>query len=1095
MENVNTQIYDKLVHRSAMSRLYENTLNKKINSLINDHIDIIDKIVKRSSVNDDRQVATLQMLIDKQIQQHYINMHSTTSRGLIDYFLDQASYSFQVLENIIGDIFRLNKPTRRVAEDIVLNKPIYKETTLLAGWSAIATKERQKIDSIIRAGVARGDSEEKIALAIRQVDPFKISRNQSRGLARTAMTSIYAQADREVYVANKKVLKGWQYIAVLDSRTTPLCAHRNGKIYPIEDFVHLPPAHWFCRSTTSPIVKSYNELLNTEGINTIRKRNLEGIPQDIIDAYDGMTPLGESYNDWLKRQTDDVVLKHLGDSKAVDLFRSGKLSIDKFNDTTRTLNLKELRAVTDDGLNGDTLKFADAKSRLDSLNLGVARPEELYESREFINNLREYYLLQVGDLEGVLSYTNYRGTLLHTKKATRKRVLSSPPTEDNLKFNPITNRYEDSRLYQPNPAVLENNLRLVNENSILKQEDKDFINKFIDSLEMKMSVNERAAVADNLRIVFTRFRNNKEPWGNFKAVLNSQMKFDVMNTSDYIETQLRKDNNLLKRLQQMEFIDPVLGNVNLDEIHDSFIKSIEDMRYWEYNKAPKIARKLRNVVDFTMIPPKVWIRLEEADIQDFYLKFAKRLSMMDTPDRDQLAISLGRDLYNLANYRGSRNEWYNAGVKLLDAANDKGFYKLETFGVQKRRMKSRNGNRYFGPYYDTFSVNLRVVDPDILNYAKLVRQVDVGLRVGVTTNKNQLKIREGFKTYFTQDNIDTGIPITSVSSFHDFPAEMIDANMTNALNWAAKSEFKVDEDFHDFIVKLLNFKDDKGKSEYYDKLNEYRKYIVSRGDSYERFAAMRWLRDKKAAFSNHPFLDHRGRIYERGFIGPQAGETFRPFLNTAVERNFSVNEFYNMQDQIGSFLGGLSDKIEGQYNSLSQTGRQGIAEKYRKELVSIGNMMLRGKPQDIRNILEHPLMLEIDGEEQGKFLRLAIEMAKISNYLGGDFSSKSLVRLKEYKISLALEQDASSSGAQIIALTTKNKQLAELSNVVPTNQKRRLYDEIAASTYRDPRFIELNKRLGLTEKDLRKAAKAQNMVTFKCRRCINRVNSGDILIG
>jgi len=49
---------------------------------------------------------------------------------------------------------------------------------------------------------------------------------------------------------------------------------------------------------------------------------------------------------------------------------------------------------------------------------------------------------------------------------------------------------------------------------------------------------------------------------------------------------------------------------------------------------------------------------------------------------------------------------------------------------------------------------------------------------------------------------------------------------------------------------------------------------------------------------------------------------------------------------------------------------------------------------------------------------------------------------------------------------------------VPTDQKKRLYDEIAAATYHDPRFIELNKKLGLSEKDLRKAAKMQNMVTL-----------------
>jgi GNAT superfamily N-acetyltransferase len=85
-------------------------------------------------------------------------------------------------------------------------------------------------------------------------------------------------------------------------------------------------------------------------------------------------------------------------------------------------------------------------------------------------------------------------------------------------------------------------------------------------------------------------------------------------------------------------------------------------------------------------------------------------------------------------------------------------------------------------------------------------------------------------------------------------------------------------------------------------------------------------------------------------------------------------------------------------------------------------------------------------------------------------------KLDNYYTALALEQDASSSGAQIIALTTKNKQLAEMSNVVPTMQKRRLYDEIAAATFHDPRFKVLNEKLGLSEKDLRKAAKAQNMV-------------------
>jgi len=192
-------------------------------------------------------------------------------------------------------------------------------------------------------------------------------------------------------------------------------------------------------------------------------------------------------------------------------------------------------------------------------------------------------------------------------------------------------------------------------------------------------------------------------------------------------------------------------------------------------------------------------------------------------------------------------------------------------------MKSRMSGAYFGPYYDTFSVNLRIVDPRIQEYSKLVRKVEVGLRVGVTTEQNRLKIREGYKTYFIDRGIlgyeDTRIPIVSADSFSDFPVEIIDKSMAKALNWAASSEYQIDNDFHDFIVKLINFEDDKGKAKYYHELNHYREYMIERGDAYERFKSMEWLRNGNKFFSNHPFLDHRARIYERGFIGPQAGET------------------------------------------------------------------------------------------------------------------------------------------------------------------------------------------------------------------------------
>lgn len=1082
-KNANTEIYDRTLDRAAMIRLYERRVNDKVDVVLDGHTVRLDDLVKKAKLSD-KGLKDLREAVDQELRKTFQETFNVTKRSLLDLVSDQLSYTYQTIETTMGKIWKAERPQKRVAEEIVLEQPLHQNKTLSAGWAGISIGERQRIEAIIRKGIAENKTIDEIALSVRKGNIHNITRNQSKSLVVTAITSVTAQTDQAIYKANEKAIIGWQYVAVLDARTTPLCAHRDGTIYPPDDKVHLPPAHFHCRSTTIPVFKNWADIAKLEGVAQVRKRNIEKLTPKQIAFYDGLTPSRESYNTWLARQSKETQLKHLGDYQKVELLRSGELTVDKFtNPEGNSIGIKELRAMTDSGytLPNDTKKFALAKEKLDALQLGASTPDDFMKDNELRKRLIDYYLLQAGELNGTLSLTNYRGTLMNVKRGVKNRVLANPPREDQLKFNPITGRYEDVRLYQPNPAALANSLRLMDESDKLLPRDKEFIRGITDSLADRMSINERAVVADNLRIIFGRYRDNKEIWTNFKAVVQGQIKFDVMNISDFIETQIRADSNILKKLLQDNYIDPVLGATQLQELHDEFVSNILKRNRWEDKVAPKIASELRNVFDYK-IPLIIKSRLSDRDLQQFYLKFAHRLSLADSPDRDQFAVQLGRDLYNLANINGDRRKWYNLGMSLLEADNVKKFFEIETFGVQKRRMKSRLSAAYFGPYYDTLSYNLRIVDPRIQEYAKLTRKVELGLRVSVTEDKNRLVFREGYKTYFIDRGVlgfeDTRIPITSTSSFSDFPEEFIDKNFIDALNWTSKAKYKIDKDYYEFTQKLLYFEDDKGQAKKYNDLNEYRKYMASRGDSYERLKAMEWLVKDDKAFSNHPFIDHRARIYDRGLIGPQSGETFRPFLNTEVTKKFSPEGFENLQDQVGSFLGGLSDFFEGQYNSLTLTGRQKIAQKWRPELVKIGNHMLRRKPNDIRAILESEVFQKIDGEELNKFLRFALEIAKIDNYLKGNYSAKSLELLRDYNISLALEQDASSSGAQIIALTTRNKQLAELSNVIPTSQKKRLYDEIAAATFNDPRFRALNQKLGLSEKDLRKAAKAQNMVNI-----------------
>jgi SPP1 gp7 family putative phage head morphogenesis protein len=1093
MTNANTQVHDKAIDRAAMVRLYERRLYGQIELILDGHVVRLDDLLNKGNLTPSGRKELL-AAVGREIDGTYKEAYRASKRSLLDLFKDEISYAYQNVEAAMGRIWRAERPSNRVAEEFVLNKPLYEDRTLHAGWAGVSVGERRRIERVIRSGISEGHTIDRIARDVRRGNVHRISRNQSRALVATAVTSVGAQADHAVYEANGKALAGWQYVAVLDGRTTALCAHRDGTVYPVSDTRHLPPAHFNCRSTTVPVFKSWEAVAELEGAAQVRRRNLERLTEEQKNFYDGLTPMRESYNQWLLRQPQSVQVRHLGDHKKVELFQSGKIHLDKFRTPDgASIGIRELRAMTDSGYTvpGTTRRFAAAKEKLDAMQLWAHSPDDFLRDKDLRDTLKEYYILQAQDLDGTLSLTNYRGIRLNTKSAVKRRVLTLPPREDQIVFNPITGRYDDSRIYQPAPGVLGNNMRLVRESEKLLDRDKDFIEAFVDSLRDRMGVNERAVVAENLRHVFERQRADGKVWGSFKGAAQSQIKFDVMNVSDAIETQLRKDADVFKKLRDDSYLDPVLGPTQLQTLHDEFVDNVLARNLWEDKVAPKIAKEMRAALDTDLLrgSPRIWNRVSERELDRFYLKLVHRLGEGEMPDRDQLAVDMGRDLHNMAGFNGNRDEWYKLGMRLLDSDNVSKFYEVETFGVQKRRMKSRIGGNYFGPYYDTISYNLRAVDPRMREYARLNRAVDVGMRVGILRDDNKLLVRPGYKTYFLDRGVlgmeDTRIPIVSTSSFHNFPAEFVDKDLARALNWTSGARYRIDSDYFDFVQKLLHFSDDRGKAKHYNERNEFRKYLASRGDTYERLKAMEWLRDGEKAFSNQVFVDHRGRIYERGLIGPQSGETYRPFLNSEKEKALGAEGFEVLQDQIGAFLGGLDDYFEGRHNSLSFTGKQKIAEKWRPEMAKIGNHMMRGKPDDIRAILDSDVVSRVDGEELSKFFRLSLEVAKIDNNLresraDGErpYSESDLKRLDKYMTSFAIEQDASSSGAQIIALTTRNKQLAELSNVIPTDYKKRLYDEIAAATFNDPRFRTLNVRLGLTEKDLRKAAKAQNMVTF-----------------
>jgi SPP1 gp7 family putative phage head morphogenesis protein len=138
-----------------------------------------------------------------------------------------------------------------------------------------------------------------------------VSRRAAQRVVRTAMTHTANAASQETYKAASETIKAVRYVAILDGRTSLICAGLDGEEFPIDKGPR-PPQHPNCRSTTAAVIK--------------------GAPSFSRETYQA----------WLERQPTDVQNEILGPSRA-KLFREG-VAVDRFTDRNgQVWDLDELK--------------------------------------------------------------------------------------------------------------------------------------------------------------------------------------------------------------------------------------------------------------------------------------------------------------------------------------------------------------------------------------------------------------------------------------------------------------------------------------------------------------------------------------------------------------------------------------------------------------------------------------------------------------------------------------------------------------------------------------------------------------------------------
>ena len=108
------------------------------------------------------------------------------------------------------------------------------------------------LNNEIRDGFIRGDDYRTMSKTLQH--RLGVGANESLRLIATESTFVMNQANKQAFM--DAGIERYQYSAVRDSRTSPVCKHLDGEIFRFDEAkvgINFPPAHPFCRSTIVPI--------------------------------------------------------------------------------------------------------------------------------------------------------------------------------------------------------------------------------------------------------------------------------------------------------------------------------------------------------------------------------------------------------------------------------------------------------------------------------------------------------------------------------------------------------------------------------------------------------------------------------------------------------------------------------------------------------------------------------------------------------------------------------------------------------------------------------------------------------------------------
>ena len=345
MATVNEQLADEAISHSIDLTRYSNSVIRRIIALLNktdrDLANQITAALERlpaESFTVERLDALLQSVrqTNAVAYQKVSQLIETELKDLVQY---EAAYQYQLFQSALPVQVSVAAVSVGQVYSAALARP-FQGTLLRETLAGLEANKARMVRDAIRIGYVEGQTIQQITQrimgtrALQYTDGLmETSRRDAAAMVRTAVSHTANFTRNEFYKQNDDLVKGIKWISTLDGKTSAVCRARDGEIYPVDSGPR-PPAHWNCRSSTTPVIRSFREL----GID---------LPESAAStraSMSGQVPDDMTYQDWLKKQPVERQDDILGKTKG-QLFRKGGLSLTRFVDRNgRELNLAELRA-------------------------------------------------------------------------------------------------------------------------------------------------------------------------------------------------------------------------------------------------------------------------------------------------------------------------------------------------------------------------------------------------------------------------------------------------------------------------------------------------------------------------------------------------------------------------------------------------------------------------------------------------------------------------------------------------------------------------------------------------------------------------------